>query len=205
MRVCTATGARFQPGEKVRSVLYAEDGEIKRDDLCAKAWRDYEKPESAVAWWSWRVGAPEEKRARPTTNDFLVALFESLVFKPDQADLRYVLALLLVRRRVFRFEFENNAQKSSQKEQDSIFVYSSRNDACYATPVVDIDESKIADVQSRLVAILDSPPEEFSNADDVVAKAAAAAAAALENADEELDAAPQGTSSAKRRNRACAD
>lgn len=179
-RVCAATGKLFQPGEKIHSILYEENGTLKRDDLCAEAWRSYKRPESAVAWWTSRVAEPDEKKVRLTPNDALVSLFESLVFKPDQADLRYALALLLVRRRVFRFEFENIAQSANSKTrsgQDSIFVYSSRNDACYAVPVVAMDEARIVDVQNRLVALLDAPPDNFASSEDVDAIAQAAAAA----------------------------
>lgn len=160
-RFCSVTGKPFQPGDKMRSVLYEEDGVIKRVDLCAEAWRNYTRPASAVAWWSSRVGEGEEKKTRQTPNDALVALFESLIFKPDQADLRYALALLLVRRRVFRFEFENKPQNAEKSDRDSVFVYSSRNDACYAVPVVHMDDAQIDDVQKRLVALLDSPPEDL--------------------------------------------
>lgn len=180
-RVCVATGRAFQPGEKIHSVLYEENGTLKRDDLCAEAWRSYKRPETTVAWWTSRVAEPEEKKTGLTPNDALVSLFESLVFKPDQADLRYALALLLVRRHVFRFEFENAAQSANSKNksgQESIFVYSPRNDACYATPVVAMDEAKIADVQNRLVALLDAPPNQFTSSDEV-AQAAAAAVKAL--------------------------
>ena len=176
-RFCSATGRPFQPGDKMRSVLYEEDGVIKRVDLCAEAWRNYTRPETAVAWWTSRVAESEERKKILTPNDALVALFESLVFKPDQEDLRYALALLLVRRRVFRFEFENKPKDAEKSGRDSIFVYSSRNDACYAVPVVRMDEAQIADVQKRLVALLDSPPEDIPES---VAEAAIAAARELE-------------------------
>ena len=175
-RFCSVTGRPFEPGDKMHSVVYEEDGAIKRVDLCAEAWRSYTRPATAVAWWTSRVADGEEKKARSTPNDALVALFESLVFKPDQADLRYALALLLVRRRVFRFEFENKPQET-KNGRDCVFVYSSRNDACYAVPVVPMNEAQIADVQKRLVELLDAPSED---ADDSVADAASAAAQELE-------------------------
>ena len=176
-RFCSATGRPFQSGDKMRSVLFEEDGEIKRVDLCEEAWRNYERPASAVAWWTSRVAEPEEKKKILTPNDALVALFESLVFKQDQADLRYALALLLVRRRVFRFEFENKPKDALKSGRDSIFVYSSRNDACYAVPVVPMNETQIDDVQKRLVALLDSPPEDLSES---IAEAASVAERELE-------------------------
>lgn len=182
-RVCSVTGRAFQLGDKMYSVLYEEEGEIKRVDLCAQAWRGYKRPDSALAWWSARVVAAEEKKVKLTPNDALVALFESLVFKPDQADLRYALALLLVRRRVFRFEFERNEQDAgteTARKQNVVFVYSSRNDACYSVPVVPMNPAKIADVQERLLAALDTPPAELVDDDEAARLAAEAAANALD-------------------------
>ena len=96
-RVCEITGAPFQPGDKVYSVLYEKDGQINRRDVCAAAWRTTPRPENTLAWWSTRVRADEgkDKKVKLAPNDALTALFVSLADKPGQEALRYTLALLL--------------------------------------------------------------------------------------------------------------
>ncbi|MGN0931060.1 MAG: hypothetical protein ACI4NP_05070 [Thermoguttaceae bacterium] len=163
-KTCSETGRAFAPGEKIYSIIYYDQGELARKDMCVKAWKGFRRPESTLAWWSSRVPShrsSDDRKKTRSPNDALVSLFEELLFKPEEKSLLYALALLLVRRRVFRFEFENARaqQKPSQENarQDSIFVYSSRNDACYAIPVVRMTQKEMDDVQNRLVDILDNP------------------------------------------------
>lgn len=163
-KTCSETGRAFTPGEKFYSILYYDQGELARKDMCVKAWKEFHRPESTLAWWSSRVHSPrstDDRKKTRSPNDALVSLFEELLFKPEEKRLLYALALLLVRRRVFRFEFENalaqQKRSSGNARQDSIFVYSSRNDACYAVPVVRMTQEEMDDVQKRLVDILDNP------------------------------------------------
>jgi hypothetical protein len=103
-RVCVATGRELKPGEKVFSVLRDENGQFVRSDFAADAWSG--PPNDAVAWWAGRI--PEAGRlAKPSINDdLLVDCFEHLTGTTDPARLRfrYVVALLLMRRKRFKFE-----------------------------------------------------------------------------------------------------
>lgn len=162
-KTCSETGRKFTPGEKIYSILYYDQGGLVRKDLCVKAWKSFQRPDTTLAWWSSRVPSPhptDDRKKTLSPNDALVSLFEELLFKPEERRLLYALALLLVRRRVFRFEFENARAQQKDKgnaRHDSIFVYSSRNDACYAVPVVRMTQGEMDYVQKKLVDILDHP------------------------------------------------
>ena len=103
-RVCAATGRELKAGERVFSVLRDENGQFVRTDYAADAWPG--PPAGAVAWWVGRVpgaGRP----AKPTINDdLLVDCFEHLsgTTEPARVRFRYVVALLLMRRKRFKFE-----------------------------------------------------------------------------------------------------
>ena len=103
-RACAATGRELKPGEKVFSVLRDEGGRFVRTDYAADAWPG--PPAGAVAWWAGRV--PEAGRpAKPVINDdLLVDCFEHLAGTTDPARqrFRYVVALLLMRRKRFKFD-----------------------------------------------------------------------------------------------------
>ncbi|HEX3147224.1 MAG TPA: hypothetical protein VHR66_04030 [Gemmataceae bacterium] len=103
-RMCVATGRELKAGEKVFSVLRDVEGQFVRTDYSADAWPG--PPSDAVAWWAGRI--PEAGRpAKPTINDdLLVDCFEHLAGTTDPARLRfrYVVALLLMRRKRFKFE-----------------------------------------------------------------------------------------------------
>ncbi len=103
-RVCAASGRELRPGERAYSVLTDEGGQFVRRDFAADAWPG--PPAGAVAWWVGRV--PDAgKAAKPVINDeLLVDCFEHLTDTTDPArqNFRYVVALLLMRRKRFKFE-----------------------------------------------------------------------------------------------------
>lgn len=116
-RVCAVTGRELKAGERVFSVLRDENGQFVRTDYAADAWPG--PPAGAVAWWAGRV--PDAGRpAGPVINDDLLAdCFEHLSVTTDPARLRfrYVVALLLMRRKRFKFE---DARKKG--EADTLVV-----------------------------------------------------------------------------------
>ncbi|MBQ9800443.1 MAG: hypothetical protein IJO40_10995 [Thermoguttaceae bacterium] len=160
-RVCSATGRSFEPGEKIYSVLFEENGEIRRRDLCAEAFAATPRPENALAWWSSRLPSGGEKKEKLAPNDALTDLFESLADRPDEAALRYVLALLLTRRRVLRFEREEIELDAAPSERPdsapSLVFFSPRRETSYVVPVVEMNSQEIADVEARLLALVREP------------------------------------------------
>lgn len=160
-RVCAETGRPFEPGEKIFTFLFEEDGEIRRRDLCAEAFAATKRPENALAWWSSRLPSSVEKKEKLAPNDALTDFFESLADRPDEAALRYVLALLLTRRRVLRFEreeidFDADAAERSDSAPSIVF-FSPRRDASYVVPVVEMNAEEIAAVEARLLALVREP------------------------------------------------
>ena len=165
-RFCAATGRPFEPGEKIFSVLLEENGEIQRRDLCAEAFAATRRPENALAWWSSRLPSSAEKKEKLAPNDALTDFFESLADRPDEAALRYVLALLLTRRRVLRFEREefDAGIETRPGSAPSIVFFSPRRETSYVVPVVEMSPTEIADVEARLLALVREPDAQLETA-----------------------------------------
>lgn len=166
-RVCSATGRPFEPGEKIFTFLFEENGEIQRRDLCAEAFAKTRRPENALAWWSSRLPSGGEKKEKLAPNDALIDFFESLADRPEEAALRYVLALLLTRRRVLRFEREefDAADVSSRPDSvPSIVFFSPRRETSYVVPVVEMNAEEIAAVETRLLALVREPDAQLKTA-----------------------------------------
>ena len=162
-RVCSVSGKAFEQGDVVYSFLCEESGEIKRYDLCAEAKRSFAPPGVLLAQWKSKAGVESEKarQAKLAPNDALTSLFVSLANKPEQAALRYMLALLLTRRRVFRFELDEEnrlaTSDASDRNEDAIYVYSPREETGYVVPVVVMDAKQTVEVQAKLLELLDAP------------------------------------------------
>src|SRR6187549_1574499 len=101
-RQCAKTERQLLPGETVYSVLLAEGSEIKRLDYAAEAWQA--PPETAIAWWKSQLPGASSKRVHWAPNEVILDYFERLQSDESKADIRYVLALLMIRRRIVRLE-----------------------------------------------------------------------------------------------------
>ena len=103
-RHCAETGRELAPEEAFYSTLVAEGADVVRRDYCADAWQG--PPENSLGWWKSRMPARDARKLHWAPNDVMLEYFEQLENQPEKADVRYTLALLLVRRRVARHEDE---------------------------------------------------------------------------------------------------
>ncbi len=99
-RRCCRTGKVLSPGEAYYSAVVAQGGELVRLDYSVEGWEG--PPAGAIGWWKARIPTPQEAKAQMTSDEALLEWLEQLGSQPEQAELRYVLALLLVRRRVLK-------------------------------------------------------------------------------------------------------
>ena len=103
---CARTGRELRPGERMWSVLLLDGARFVRQDFAAEAWDA--PPPGAFAAWQGKV-PPREKPRKPTIDDeVLVECLARLEDDPtpEKASFRYVLALLLMRRKRLRLEEE---------------------------------------------------------------------------------------------------
>jgi hypothetical protein len=158
-RRCATTERDLRPGEVFFSVLEAHGTELVRHDYCAEAWQG--PPEGAVGWWKARMPDASAGKSRLAPNDVILELFEQLAEQPDRQDMRYVLALLLVRRRVVR-------QAESQTDESGgelLVLYCPRRDATFQVPAVMPDAQRIEQIQYELAALLFAGTQTQSPAD----------------------------------------
>lgn len=157
-RHCAATGRPLVPGDECYAVLEVKGGEVIRKDYCREAWNG--PPDKSFGWWKWHVPEAAVKKIKLAPNDVLLELFDQLAELPEQADMRYVLALLLVRRRVFRLELpsessnDNPANDVHEGGGETVFVYCPRRDASYQIPVAMPNDERIEVIQQQLGELL---------------------------------------------------
>jgi hypothetical protein len=102
-RRCAATGRELRPGERFYSVLVDLDGKLERRDYSSEAWSG--PPPATFSFWSGRIPTQDTRRL-PIDDEMLVDCFGRLEpeTEPSKVSFRYVVALLLMRRRRFKFE-----------------------------------------------------------------------------------------------------
>ncbi len=103
-RMCAATGRELKAGDRFHAVLTEQGGKLVRTDYATDAWTG--PPPDAVAHWAGRVHATDKPRKPVVNDELLLGCFDRLKHSadPDGLNFRYVAALLLMRRKRFRFE-----------------------------------------------------------------------------------------------------
>lgn len=109
--VCAATGRQFQAGESYIAALVEREGEegLGRVDYSLEAWERGARPRPPwrmFGFWRSRFEPGDTKRRPLIDDESLVDLFEQLdgADDPSRQGFRYILALLLVRKKLLRLE-----------------------------------------------------------------------------------------------------
>src|ERR1051325_4517598 len=103
-RRCAVTGKELQVGERYFSALVEEDRRFVRKDFSVEAGAG--PPAGAFSFWTGRVHAGAEKIRPRFDDDLLEDCFQRLEGQTEasRVNFRYVVALLLLRRRRLRYE-----------------------------------------------------------------------------------------------------
>lgn len=151
-RHCATTGREFSEGEEFYSVVDEVDGSLRRRDYSLEAWNG--PPADALASWKCRMPRREASKKRVAPSELLLELFHQLASQPGQAPLRYVLTLLMIRRRIFRLEETTCGESGAE----CLSVYCPRDEASYQVPAADVDAEQIQAIQDELSRVLAAPP-----------------------------------------------
>jgi hypothetical protein len=158
-RRCAATDRPLAAGEWCYSVLEVQGADIVRKDYAASAWSG--PPTESFGWWKARVPEPHAKKIKLAPNEVLLELFDQLAEQPHNADMRYVLALLLVRRRVLRLDGATggDAKPTALDDVQTMTVFCALRDAAYEVAVVMPSDERIEAIQTHLNELLVSGGE----------------------------------------------
>ena len=151
-RRCAETDRALKPGETICSVLVAEGAEVVRYDYCEASWQG--PPDGALGWWRSRIPPVDTKRIRWAPNDVMLELFDQWSEEPDRQDMRYVLTLLLVRRRVMRIE----ESLDDPGDRSVLTVYCPRREVTYEVSCCEPTEARVAEIQAELGRLLQVGP-----------------------------------------------
>lgn len=147
-RLCARTERELKPGEVFYSYLTREGGDTLRKDVAAEQWKG--PPEECMAWWKSAVPDPKSKKVHWAPHDVMLHYFAETEGKEDQLDVRYILALLMIRRRILRVE----ASETDDQGCEQMTLYCSRNETEYQVAVVPIAPERASAVQDLLSELL---------------------------------------------------
>lgn len=104
-RRCALSGRALEPNESYFSVIVPDGDDVCRVDIAEGHWTG--PSEGAIGWWRSKMPAAAAKKMRPAPNGVLLDTLSDLLQRPGKEALAYLLALLLVRRRVLQEESQS--------------------------------------------------------------------------------------------------
>ena len=105
--VCAATGRGLSPGEPCMASLWESPGQegFERRDYSIEAWEASGAPQGVFGYWRTVVPDPDSRPRILVDDAMLLDLFESLAGDTQRTRVvyRFVLCLILMRRRVLKY------------------------------------------------------------------------------------------------------
>ncbi len=147
-RKCFATERELRPGETYFSALVQQGAEVTRRDYSEEAWQG--PPEGTIGFWKSQMPGAGAKKLHWAPNDVMLHYFEQLAGNEEKLDVRYVLALLMIRRRVVRQE---NTETDEQGREVAV-LFCPRNEQEYRTPVVLPPAERVQQIQDEIAKLL---------------------------------------------------
>lgn len=152
---CRKCEAKLAPAQELVATLRETDEQFIREDYCIGCWDDAAASQDKAIIGTWRtaVPEPEAKKKLFVDNDLLVNFFERLegAAEPLKVSFRFVLALILMRKRLLVYDKLHKAPDGSETWQMH-FKGSPR-----IHEVIDpkMDETKITETSEQLGQILE--------------------------------------------------
>jgi len=148
-RRCAITGRELRPGDRFYSVLLDEGGKFQRRDYSIEAWQG--PPEGAFSFWAGRIPVGEEDRRPRIDDDMLLDCFQRLEGDADPGRLRfrYVVALLLMRRKRFKFE-----EARTEADQEVLLLRCTQTRETHRVVNPRLTEDEMTAVQDEVFKVL---------------------------------------------------
>ena len=146
-RTCSVSRRDFCPNEPFFSVLTSENGLFVRNDIAAEHWS--EPPKEFVGWWKSTVKHVGNHASQQVSGETLQSLFERLTEQPGEADTLYILTLLLLRRKLLRYEKEITDEWGNRLLE----VYALHADTTYQIPVAMPIHDRLETIQQQLATL----------------------------------------------------
>jgi hypothetical protein len=154
---CVACGRDFKPGDMIRAYLYESPEGYERRDHCADCRPPDEPP--AIGVWRTRRPEPAVKRVHSFDREAVYHFFRRLedADTPEQRQLRFVLALLLWRKRVLKLD------RSDAVDGAELWHFTvPRSEETHAVERPDLDEEQLERLSTQLEALLAGEVGELS-------------------------------------------
>ena len=161
--VCAATGQALAPGASYWTAVTVEEGAFVRRDYAQAAWNDELREQ---AFWCWRGRMPDPDAPagpRLASDEVILDFFHRLAEStaPEHRSFRYVLGLLLVRRKLLKLS------DIVRKEGEEVLILKEKGSGTeHKVEAPTLTPAALEEVRNQIQQILDLGGEEAQGAAD---------------------------------------
>ena len=153
-RQCRATGAVIAEGEVYYAALREDGDRFVREDYAAAAWSGVER-EGLYSWWKTKLAPSDPDRAKRRLKidvEAFYRFFSDLEGSEEshRRRLRYVLALVLARKRALRLDGIEHAPGG-----DVLKLYDRRSERLLEVPAPGLTEVEVQETEEELSRLFD--------------------------------------------------
>ena len=148
---CTATGKPFEDGETFYTLLFQERKTLRREDLCEEAWQRRDPGAAPFSFWraKFEINPPPPEPIAKQTAETLLRRYMNEDAE-EHANLRYILALMLERKRILK------PVESDQPVADNQLVYlHAKTGEVFVIPDPKLRLDQVEAVQAEVVGLLE--------------------------------------------------
>ena len=147
-RKCHKGDRPFEPGERYYSAVLERGSELVRLDFSKEHWQG--PPEKTVGWWVSQMPAKRTGKLTLAPTGVLLDALEKLCEQPDDRDLAYLLAVLLIRRRLL----SEQPNDSSENEASHLHLTHSSSGREIVVPVQIPTPERTESLHQKLIELL---------------------------------------------------
>lgn len=146
---CAQTGRTLRPGESYFAVLRDTPTGLIRADYAADSWHG--PPDDSFSFWKARVPQPNRPKQPQVDNEAALQCFLNLENNSDvtKQQFRYILGLLLARRRVLKL-----VEIDTVPDGEFLVLQSSRAGSRYRVRNPNVSADQLAAIEEQVAAFL---------------------------------------------------
>lgn len=159
---CVKTGRPLAEGEAYYAVLFEQGDNFRREEYAVEAWSG--PPPGAYCYFKARIPIKEKKRKPLVDNEVLIDFFVRLADEtvPVRVQFRFVLALLLMRKRLLKYETTNRTEAA-----ETWIMRLVKDQSMHAVQNPRMTDEQITAVSQELGAVLHAGPDDVPFAESL--------------------------------------
>ena len=154
---CTVTGIAFNEGEYFYTLLFNEKEGFRREDMCEEAFKNRGDSPAPFSFWRSKFELPPPAAPEPVSRQTAEDLLRTYMLESgiEHANARYILALMLERKRLLR---EVEVKRGNDGSLTRIYEHVKSGEV-FVIPDPQLRLDQVEQVQMQVASLLGAPAQ----------------------------------------------